>query len=359
MKSQRIWKYILVVLAISVALGILIHFENIISNLLPESGVSQTGRRHNITDTGLDVFISSMVAFITFMINYFLLRPFDRNIRLSLRRILISATMTIVSVTILSDLLFSLRHLGGTGFNPGHFRLLYTFRDLFMAIVVITGVYFIKTISLKQAVEIENERLRNENILSQFESLKNQVSPHFLFNSLTALRELISQDPEKAQNYVIHLSSVMRYTIQNNESLTKSLKDELQLADSYMFLAKIRYGNNLKLVSKIDTTYNYHLLPPLAIQTLIENAIKHNEISKRNPLEIRIETTDKPSLKVINTLKEKHSPEPGTGSGLMNISRQYSILTGMDISIHKNHEVFLVELPLIKPDRNESHDSRR
>ena len=147
MKSQRIWKYILVVLAISVALGILIHYENIISNLLPESGVSQTGRRHNITDTGLDVFISSMVAFITFMINYFLLRPFDRNIRLSLRRILISATMTIVSVTILSDLLFSLRHLGGTGFNPGHFRLLYTFRDLFMAIVVITGVYFIKTIS--------------------------------------------------------------------------------------------------------------------------------------------------------------------------------------------------------------------
>ena len=106
------------------------------------------------------------------------------------------------------------------------------------------------------------------------------MSPHFLFNSLTALNELINQDRENAQNYLNHLSQVLRYTLQSNQSQTRCLIEELDVADSYLFLLKMRYGQNLVIEKQIEEKYNNYRLPPLAIQTLLENAIKHNEISR-------------------------------------------------------------------------------
>lgn len=356
MNSQKIWKYILIVLIISISLGILIHFEKIISLILPDSQFFRINQQRGVGDTISDVLISSSVAFITFIINYYILRPFDSNIKIDLERVSLAVILTVVLIALLSDLLFSLKHLD-SNYNPGRFRLLYTFRDIFIAIVVITGICFIKTINDRQSVRIENEKLKNENILSQYESLKNQVSPHFLFNSLTALKELINQDPVKAQEYINHLSSVMRYTLQSNQNMTQSLQEELHIADSYLFLTKIRFGNNLIIDNNIDTKYSFYQLPPLAIQTLIENAIKHNEISKRNPLEIRIETTDSGSLKVINNLREKNTPEQSTGTGLLNLSRQYIFLSGKDIRITKGNNKFMVELPLLTPGKNESTNS--
>ncbi len=358
MKTQNVWKYVWIVLIISFVLGVLIHFENIIYNFIPDSESLRVSHRQvGLSDTITDVFISSMVAFLTFIINYFIIRPFDNNIKIDLKKISVAVILTLVSITILSDLLFTFKHLVTSDNNPQRLNLLYTFRDIFIAIVVITGVYFIKIVNDKQAIRIENEKLKNENLKSQYESLKNQVSPHFLFNSLTALKELISQDPGKAQEYINHLSFVMRYTLQSNQSMTHRLCDELLVADSYLFLAKIRFGNNLIIAKKIDSKYNFHLLPPLAVQTLIENAVKHNEISKRNPLKIRIETTDNQSLKVINALQEKVTPEHSSGMGLTNLTSQYRFLSGKDINITRSIIEFMVELPLLTPDNNESPDS--
>jgi LytS/YehU family sensor histidine kinase len=228
---------------------------------------------------------------------------------------------------------------------------------MFTAIVVISGVYFIKTVYDKQAIRMENEKLKNENLQSQYESLKNQVSPHFLFNSLTALKELINQNPASAQNYISHLSLVMRYTLQSNESMTQCLRDEMQVADSYLFLVKIRFGANLIIEKNIDHGYDFHLLPPLALQTLIENAIKHNEISKRFPLTIKMETTENQCLRVTNTLQEKITPEFSTGKGLTNLSRQYQFLSGNDITISKKNQSFIVDLPLLSPQNDKSFNS--
>jgi LytS/YehU family sensor histidine kinase len=228
---------------------------------------------------------------------------------------------------------------------------------VFTAFVVISGVYFIKVMHDKQEIRIENEKLKHENLLSQFESLKNQVSPHFLFNSLTALKELINQNPASAENYLSHLSLVMRYTLQSNESMTQCLRDEMQIADSYLFLVKIRYGANLIVEKNTDSFYDFHLLPPLAIQTLIENAIKHNEISKRYPLTIKIETMDNQCLRIVNTLQEKITPEISTGKGLTNLSRQYQFLSGNDITISRKNNLFVVDLPLLPPKDDKSIDS--
>lgn len=358
MKTQNVWKYVWIVLLISIVLGVLIHFENIIQNFIPDSGSISTNHwQGGISDIITDVFISSMVAFLTFIINYYIIRPFDSNRKIDLKKMSIAVIVTLVSITLLSDLLFKLKHLIASDYNPQRLNLLYTSRDIFIAIVVISGIYFIKIVNDRQAIKIENEKLKNENLLSQYESLKNQVSPHFLFNSLTALKELISQDPIKAQEYINHLSSVMRYTLQSNQSVTHSLYDELLVADSYLFLVKIRFGNNLEIIKNIDAHYGYYLLPPLAVQTLIENAVKHNEISKRNPLKIRIETTENQSLKVINALQGKLTPEHSSGTGLTNLTSQYRFLSGREINISKSTEEFIVELPLLTPDNNESPDS--
>jgi LytS/YehU family sensor histidine kinase len=216
---------------------------------------------------------------------------------------------------------------------------------------------FIKAVYDKQSVKNENQVLQNEILLGQYESLKNQISPHFMFNSLTALRELIDQNAADAKLYVSHLSLVLRYTLSSIESKSKCLYEELEVAESYMHLVKIRFGSSIKVETNVDYAYKNHRLPPLAIQTLLENAIKHNEISKKNPFTIRIETGNDQVLSVTNTIQEKVTKEFSSGLGLSNLSKQYQYLGGKEITISNNNNEFRVELPLLKPSSDEGLNS--
>ena len=201
----------------------------------------------------------------------------------------------------------------------------------------------------KQTYELEYEKLRTETLQSQFESLKNQVSPHFLFNSLTAMKTLIRESPDLAGKYVDHLSQVLRYTLQSSEKKMVSLSEELEFAESYLFLIKMRYDTNLIIQTDIHEDQTYLMLPPLTLQTLLENAIKHNEISKRNPLTILIQTNVNETLTVSNRIQEKLTPEEGTGIGLSNLSKQYLLLGEKAIRISQENNEFRVEVPLIRP----------
>jgi LytS/YehU family sensor histidine kinase len=210
-------------------------------------------------------------------------------------------------------------------------------------------VLIIRLVFQKQSILLENEALKREALQSQFESLKNQLSPHFLFNSLTALKVLIQDAPGKAQNYVNSLSKALRYTLQSNEKQLVSLQEEMDFMDSYLFLIRMRYDTNLMVNSFIDENLLMLKLPPLTIQTLVENAIKHNEISKRKPLAIEIGTTAQESLYVKNNIQKKFTEDGGTGIGLTNLSKQLLLLIGKDITVTKNDEFFIVEIPLINP----------
>jgi LytS/YehU family sensor histidine kinase len=183
------------------------------------------------------------------------------------------------------------------------------------------------------------------------------VSPHFLFNSLTTLKELIIRDTGNAQKYIDHLSQVLRYTLQSNQSQFSRLKEEIEVADSYIFLLQTRFGDNLMINKNIDETFNNHSLPPLAIQTLIENAIKHNEISKRHPLTITIETRSNQALRITNMIRERNSREFSSGVGLSNLAKQYMFLAGKEIIISRKNDEFMVEIPLLNPRENESNNS--
>jgi len=131
------------------------------------------------------------------------------------------------------------------------------------------------------------------------------------------------------------------------------------VADSYYNLLKIRFGSNLNVEIVVDERLNNYRVPPLAIQTLLENAVKHNEISKNYPLKIRIENDTGQNLIVTNEIHERASKEISTGIGLVNISKQYRYLTGEDISISISNNKFSVCIPLLNPNHNESNYSRR
>ena len=358
MKKKQFWQYIAIVLIISLFLGILIHFSTILERFGLEGRVVRGRSGENpVINTISEVFISSMVAFGTFILNYFIIRPLDSTIRADIKRISASIILTLISVTILSDSFFAIKRLLTDSTVQKSFNFLYTSRDIFTGIVVLSGIFFIKAVYDKQAIRIENEKLKRENLVTQYESLKNQVSPHFLFNSLTALKELINQDTGNAQNYINHLSQVLRYTLQSNQSQTRSLKEEMEVADSYMFLLQTRFGNNLLIEKQIDEKYDNYRLPPLAIQTLLENAVKHNEISKRHPLTITIQTKSDQTLKITNMIQERNSPEYSSGVGLSNLAKQYMFLSGKEILISRKNSEFLVEIPLLTPLNNESNNS--
>ena len=358
MITKKVRQYTVIVTFISVGMSILVHFNNILELFSSGRNYDQSVKiGETFTHVIGEVLVSALVAFCTFMVNYYIVKPLDGLKKITVKQIILSIVLTLVSVYLLSDLFFALKHLITDVDNPNKFVLLYFFRDIFMAIVVLIFVYVIKGFYDKQAILLENQKLMLENLQSQYQSLKNQVSPHFLFNSLTALKELIDDDPQNARKYVSHLSLMLRYTLQSNENQTVCLADEIDSVNSYLFLIKMRFGENLKVDFKIDESYRNHRLPPMVIQTLIENAVKHNEVSKRNTLKITLSTTEKNTLVVTNTLRARITHEPGTGIGLANLSKQYQLLSSKEITISKGEDEFKVEVPLLKPNSNESNNS--
>ena len=216
---------------------------------------------------------------------------------------------------------------------------------LIPSLIVFFSTFYISNIIRNQQTLLENQRLAAENIRNRHEALKNQLNPHFLFNSLNTLDGLIGFDNEKAHEYLQNLSLTFRYTIQNKEITT--LKEELNFTETYACLMKIRYGENLNIQYALDEKYDCFFITPLSLQVLIENAIKHNVINDRHPLTIHIETTENDSIRVSNDIQPKINAEAGEGIGLANLVERYHLLFNKDVVITKN-DVFSVEIPLIK-----------
>lgn len=192
---------------------------------------------------------------------------------------------------------------------------------------------------------IDAEKLQKENIAAKYESLKNQVNPHFLFNSFNALSNLVYEDPDKAVKFIKQLSEVYRYVLETRDRELVSLQEELHFLQSYIYLQKIRFGEKLDIdITLSDTTSN---IPPLALQILVENAIKHNIVSEEDPLFVKIYSDDG-YLVVENNLQKKNQPhEPSPGVGLENICKRYEFLGNKKVGIVEGPDRFLVKLPLL------------
>ena len=187
--------------------------------------------------------------------------------------------------------------------------------------------------------------LEKENMESRYESLKNQVNPHFLFNSLNTLLSQVKENSETS-NYIHNLSDFLRYSLQDDELGVKPLNDEIDIVKNYCFLQKSRFGNNLKLTMDIPEEISQYALPKLSLQMLVENAIKHNIVSDEKPLQIRIYLNGE-YIVVENNL-QKRFEEISTKQGLTNTIKRYKFLSVKDILIQEKNDKFTVELPLLR-----------
>lgn len=217
--------------------------------------------------------------------------------------------------------------------------------DFTLVSIAFVFSYLQRSLYQQKRIAVENETLRAENLNSRYETLKTQMDPHFLFNSLNTLKALIDVDVDKAGDFVHQLSTVLRYTLKNEEVVT--LSKELECVRSYCMMMKMRYGDNLVFDHHIDHEKydNYHVLP-LSIQGLIENAIKHNVISSKQPLTINIMTDDENHLVISNKIQPKIGKEDGTGIGLANLSERYRIKWNENVEIFDDGKIFSVTLPL-------------
>lgn len=191
---------------------------------------------------------------------------------------------------------------------------------------------------------VEAERYQKESALANFESLKSQVNPHFLFNSLNVLTSLVYQDADKSARFIKKLSEVYRYVLDTQKHELVKLSEEMLFIDSYVYLQQIRFGDNLRV--SVDDLGEGKIVP-LSVQMLLENAIKHNEISAEHPLVISVKR-DGDYLSVTNSLRLRSNPLEESGKlGLVNIQNRYEFLTASPVLIVKTDSQFQVKIPII------------
>lgn len=356
MKIRIPWKYVRIAILLAFAFSLTIHFS-LIDTTFFEDYHGHRGREFPMGFILFQLTVTFVVAIVTYLWNYPFYRPFDSSKKLNIKNVVVSVALSLGILAVIILLSFYLRNLFYFEVNPRRDNEEMISRNLFCVFGVLVSIFVIRFIHQKQTMELEVEQLRTQGLQSQLESLKNQMSPHFLFNSLTALKTLVEENPETANDYINHLSQVLRHSLQSHKKKLVALIEELELTRSYVFLLKIRYGTNLEIETDIDVYFQEYELPPQTIQNLVENAVKHNEISKDNPLRITIRTLKKGHLRIENNIQEKLTDEEGTGIGLTNLIKIYRLLGKDDVQIFQEKNKFVVEVPLIKPEIYESTDN--
>ncbi|MGH1436353.1 MAG: sensor histidine kinase [Lewinella sp.] len=265
------------------------------------------------------------------------------------KRLLISLLLTIVVtlfIAVFVDVVFTLLRYGHLprrvfALQPGFYwsLLLITF----VISMFLHGRSFL--LSYRQAI-VEQEELKRANLASKYESLQNQVNPHFLFNSLNVLSNLVYKDADLSAKFIEQLAQVYRYVLEAQDKEVVSLVSEKEMLESYLFLLKIRFGDQLLVELDVEAEAS-DALPPLSLQMLAENAIKHNIVSRRKPLKLVIKKEGNRII-VRNNFQPKQQEQTSLGVGLNNIRQRYALLSDQLLEINEGPDYYQVSLPVLK-----------
>jgi LytS/YehU family sensor histidine kinase len=214
--------------------------------------------------------------------------------------------------------------------------------SLSVGLFVCCIVFFYTT--WRQAIERE-QKLREENLKYRYRTLKTQVNPHFLFNSLNTLSEIVYADARKADSYIQKLSGIYRYILDNEETDLISLDKEIEFVRQYFALQKERDENKIQLDSCVENADKFKIIP-ISLQILVENALKHNVISEETPLKIHI-NGDNGFISISNNIQRKSILNNSSGTGLSNLKERVKLITGKEVIINQENNQFTVKLPLI------------
>ncbi len=306
----------------------------------------------NINTFGLATVIMLVVSFGNWVVNNYIALELDRRYP-SLDEYMRRAVWRYVLCTAASCLhyvavFWIYRFIPLPGFEPDLTRL--TFTLLFIALVVLVVVFVyegIHNFNHWERSHKEVDTLSKAQLQAQLDALRQQVNPHFLFNSLNSLITLISENPRQAETFAEELSTVYRYLLRSNQEPLTPLTNELEFIRSYYQLLKTRHGDALRLEMEIAPEAEVRQLPPLTLQLLIENAVKHNIILPDQPLTISLTSDAAHRLIVRNNLQRKPSRAFSNGVGLSNILTKYEVLGKLAPCVEEDGQEFRVVIPLI------------
>ena len=218
--------------------------------------------------------------------------------------------------------------------------------SLFIALVVVLVFYVINFYKVLTSKTINEQKTIAKTETAKYETLKSQLDPHFLFNSLNVLTSLIEENPEQAERFTSKLSKVYRYVLEQKDKILIPFEEELNFAKAYMELLKMRFEGALIFETPKNISNTNYKIVPLSLQLLLENAVKHNAISAEQPLKIIISIQDD-ELQITNNFNKKKILNKGTGVGLLNIIERYELITDRKVIIEQTKETFSVILPLL------------
>ena len=232
---------------------------------------------------------------------------------------------------------------------PTHTAILLA--SLFVIITILFVNNIFEIILLRREMEfnrVRAEKMETAKVEAELEALKTQIDPHFIFNSLNTLSYLITREPQSARLFNDTLAKVYRYILSNKDKDLVLLKEELEFISNYFYLLKIRFSDGVNMIIEInDVSAEDFLIPPISLQTLVENAIKHNEFSESHPLDIKVAVSAN-YVVVRNPVKPKEQSAPSNKIGLNNLDNRYKLITRKNIVVENNYRFFTVKLPILK-----------
>lgn len=224
--------------------------------------------------------------------------------------------------------------------------IMFELRGVLINLIVYMFLHLLFQNYQTQQMGVELERTKAVNLGAQYELLKQQINPHFLFNSLNTLKSMVDMNDENSSDFILKLSDFYRFTLESRKLDLIPLREEIQILDSYVYLLKARFEDGFILENEIEEKQYESVIPPFALQLLIENCIKHNVVSLDKPLKIRL-YSEKDFLVIENPIQLKRGAIVSTGVGLDNINQRFMHLVHKEIEIDKNETTFKVKIPLI------------
>lgn len=216
---------------------------------------------------------------------------------------------------------------------------------MYWVLAVIVSAFFFYT-NWGKAIDRE-QQLTEENLIYRYRTLKAQVNPHFLFNSLNTLSEIVYVDAQKADNYIQKLAGVYRYILDNEETDLISLEEEIKFVDLYFELQKVRDGDRIDLDIDFGQPKRFKIIP-ISLQILVENALKHNSASEDSPLQISIYNSEQEYIVVTNPIRKRSTLHSSHGMGLANLKERVKLIMGKEMIIEMENNQFKVKLPIMK-----------
>ena len=224
--------------------------------------------------------------------------------------------------------------------------MMYEFRGILINLTIYVFLFLLYQSFHTQLISIELERTKSDHVSAKFDLLKQQVNPHFLFNSLNTLKSMVDIHDLNASEFILKLSDFYRFTLENRDNDLITVNEELQILEAYLFLLKARFEDGIETIIDLSLDTRGGAIPPFTLQLLAENCIKHNVISLEMPLQIKL-YGDSQFIVIENNLQPKLQPEPSTGMGLENINQRYLHLTQNPIIVEKHPNHFKVKLPVV------------